>query len=243
MRNFFVGRSIVLLAIAVVGTLGWLIFQFINSDQTVNSKGEQRTDNFESSTPTHGSVMPAVPINVVINVNNDLSDTSEIKINQNGEDYGFGAVTIDQNKLAFRRRVITTAPDGIYTVSYKACHMDGQCQDGQLEFKIDRTVAESFEDLTGKETIEIKMSDSMFRPKNIRVSKGTKITWLNDESIEHYVNTDSHPAHTYFLAQNSRSLKKGESYDAIFEEPGAYPYHCSAHAATMVGMIVVEETL
>ena len=105
---------------------------------------------------------------------------------------------------------------------------------------IDKTLGAGFVDQTGKPEVEIKMSQIVFNPKNIKISKGTKVTWLNDDEVGHFVNTDSHPGHTYYKAQNSPSLAKGGSFTVTFETPGIYPYHCSAHADTMTGNILVE---
>jgi plastocyanin len=88
--------------------------------------------------------------------------------------------------------------------------------------------------------VTIKISETMFKPKNVKVSSGTKVTWINDEDVEHYVNTYSHPAHTYYPGQNSKALKRGESYSVVFSKSGAYPYHCSAHADSMVANILVQ---
>ena len=84
------------------------------------------------------------------------------------------------------------------------------------------------------------MSEIQFAPVNIKISQGTEVTWINDDEEEHFVNTDSHPAHTYFLEQNSRSLGKGDSYSLMFDKPGIYPYHCSAHESSMKASILVD---
>lgn len=94
--------------------------------------------------------------------------------------------------------------------------------------------------MINQKEVQIKMSEIKFNPQNLKISKGTRVTWVNDDGVEHYVNTDSHPAHTYYLPQNSKSLAKGESFSVSFEESGIYPYHCSAHADTMSGNILVE---
>jgi plastocyanin len=39
---------------------------------------------------------------------------------------------------------------------------------------------------------------------------------------------------------NSRGLANGASFSVTFTMAGAYPYHCSAHADRMTGMILVE---
>lgn len=200
----------------------------------------KKSAHYESNTPEHGITLAGIPINVVINFNFDLATPSEIKIEKDGKDYGLGETVIDENKLSMRRSMDPAAADGAYTANYNACWPDGSCHDGYFQFAIDSSLGKGFINNTNQNTVEIKMSEIMFKPQNIRVSQGTKITWVNDDSVEHYVNTDSHPAHTYYKEQNSKSLKKGESYSLTFDKTGIYPYHCSAHADKMTGNILAE---
>ena len=201
--------------------------------------GAKKSAHYETNTPAHGSILAAAPVNVVIDFNFDLAAPSAISITKDGKEYGRGETIIDTNRLSMRRSFAADAPDGLYKVEYKACWPDRSCHDGNFEFAIDRSGVSSYENMQGKKEVTIRMSEIMFTPKNIVITLGTKVIWINDENVEHYVNTDSHPAHTYHPAQNSRSLAKGASYSVIFDKPGAYPYHCSAHAGTMVGNIVV----
>ena len=200
----------------------------------------QKSPHHESNTPAHGSVLAGVPINIVIDFNFDLLKSSSIKIEMGSKDFGIGETVIDANKLSMRRKMDSNSPDGLYEVEYSACWPDGSCHQGFFQFAIDRSLREGFLDQTDKKEVEIKMSQLMFDPQNIRVSKGTEVTWINDDNVEHYVNTDSHPAHTYYEDQNSKALKKGESYSVTLDNPGIYPYHCSAHAGSMTGSILVE---
>ena len=151
-----------------------------------------------------------------------------------------GEATIDDNKLALRQSMDQTAPDGIYTVSYKACWPDGSCDEGSFQFAIDRAQSANFVDMTGQSAVTIDMKDIAFVPQNVKISKGTRVTWTNSDSVSHYVNTDSHPAHTYQLDQNSKEIKPGDSHTYTFDAPSIYPYHCSAHADTMTANILVE---
>lgn len=215
----------------------------------------KKSAHYESNTPAHGSVLADLPVNIVIDFNFDLAKPSSIQIIRDvsgspeqsntgmkvqGAVYGNGETLIDANKLSMRRGISPNSPDGLFTVKYNACWPDGSCHDGSFEFAIDRTQANAYIDQTGKKEITIKMSEIMFKPKNIKVSKGTKIMWINDDNVGHYVNTDSHPAHTYYPTQNSKILKKGESYSLTFNQTGIYPYHCSTHASSMVGNLLVE---
>ena len=200
----------------------------------------KKSAHYESNTPAHAAVLAGVPINVVLDFNFDLAKPSEIKILKDDTDYGVGETVIDTNKLAMRRNMMVDAPDGLYTVKYNACWPDTSCHDGYFQFAIDRSKSQNYDDMIGKNDVVIKLSQIKFEPQNIKVSKGTKVTWVNDDSVEHYVNSDSHPAHTYYLAQNSKALKNGESFSLTFDKVGIYPYHCSAHASSMVASLLVE---
>lgn len=200
----------------------------------------KKSAHYESNTPEHAAVLAGVPINVVVNVNFDLTNKSSIFITKDGKDFGVGTTALDSNKLTMRRNIDPNSPDGVYTVNYKACWPDGSCHDGTFQFAIDRNRSQQFENLTGKKEATIKMSEIAFKPINITVDKGTKVTWINDDSVVHYVNTDSHPAHTYEPDQNSKALAQNQSYSYTFEKAGIYPYHCSAHAGVMTGTILVE---
>lgn len=249
---------LILAVVAAIAAAGWYVWQKDKDEekqaQTTFQPETQQTENkpaasfdipkkgahFESSTPAHGSTLAAVPVDVVIDFNFDLATNSTIQINKDGKDYGIGDTKVDSNKLALRRQMDKNAPDGVYTVNYNGCWPDRTCHDGHFQFAIDRSLINGYQDMRNQKTITVKMSDIKFKPMNMRISSGTTVTWVNDDDMEHYVNTDSHPAHTQVLALNSKALKKGESYSFTFSNTGAYPYHCSAHEANMKANIVVE---
>ncbi|MBI2327066.1 copper resistance protein CopC [Candidatus Curtissbacteria bacterium] len=212
----------------------------VQNNNKFKFENPKKSAHYESNTPAHGAVLAGVPINVVIDFNFDLAEGSAISIKNDGREYGIADVVIDKNKLAMRRKMDPAAPDGVYTVSYKACWPDGSCHEGNFQFAIDRTKSQSYEDMVGKSEVIVGLSEISFKPMNLKIKKGTKVVWINDDNVEHYVNTDSHPAHTYYLSQNSKSLASGDSYSLTFNEAGVYPYHCSAHASNMTGSILVE---
>jgi plastocyanin len=200
----------------------------------------KKSAHYESNTPTHGAVLAAVPINVVIDFNFDLAPPSSISITSGDKEYGAKDTQIDSNKLTMRRAMDPQAPDGLYAVSYRACWPDKSCHEGGFKFAIDRSRAASYMDFRNQREVTIKMSNIAFAPAQILISPGTKVIWRNDDAVEHYINTDAHPSHTYFPNQNSRELNQGDMYEAIFEKAGVYPYHCSAHADAMKANIIVE---
>jgi plastocyanin len=199
----------------------------------------KKSPHWESNTPEHEAILAAVPINVVIDFNFDLGPGSNISIMSEGMEYATGKAGIDDSKLAMRRTMDPEAPDGFYRVEYEACWPDGSCHDGYFEFVIDRGKAEAYEDLRGRGQVSVTMTGIAFVPQSVRISKGTKVTWSNEDSVTHYVNTDSHPAHTYYPEMNSKALNRDDAYSIVFDIPGIYPYHCSAHT-NMKGSIIVE---
>lgn len=200
----------------------------------------KKSAHWESNTPEHESILAGVPINVVINFNFDLTQGSTIQITKNGQDYGLEETIIDQNKLAMRSKMDPSSPNGLYLVAYKACWADGSCHDGQFQFKIDRSLSKDFQDQTNKKEVTINLQNYAFSPNKVKVSKGTKVIWVNQDDTIHTVNTDSHPAHTYYLDQNSRDLSQGDTYSVTFSEAGIYHYHCTPHAGTMKAVLLVE---
>lgn len=215
-----------------------------DSDETAIDKAKfttpKKSAHFETSTPEHGAILAGVPVSVVIDFNFDLGAGSTISINQNSRDFGVGEAEIGTNKLSMRKKLDQSAPDGVYTVEYKACWPDGSCHDGHFQFAIVRTQAANFTDMLGKKQVTVKLTNTAFDQVNIRISRGTTVTWVNNDTVEHFINTDSHPAHTYYPSQNSRGLSQGDTYKVTFDSPGFYPYHCSAHASNMIAAILVE---
>ncbi|MBI3956412.1 MAG: copper resistance protein CopC [Candidatus Kerfeldbacteria bacterium] len=237
-------KILIVLAALVLAGFGFWFLTERKSPATIGSdSGQIKTPHFETSTPAHGDTLAAPPVNVVIDFNFDLALPSSIAIFKKGIDepvYQNGEMVIDESKVAMRVNAKQEMPDGDYIVKYTACWPDQTCHDGRFEFAIDRTLVAAFIDLRGKPEVAIRMSEIRFQPMDIRISPGTTILWTNDDDVTHYVNTDSHPAHTYFPSQNSRAIEKGQTYTATFTDSGIYPYHCSAHASVMTGSILVE---
>ena len=69
-----------------------------------------------------------------------------------------------------------------------------------------------------------------FSPERLVVSKGSTVTWTNDEMSRHIV---------VFGTRQSDALRKGDSFSRTFDQPGEYPYHCGMHKY-MTGTVVVE---
>ncbi|MBI4453039.1 cupredoxin family copper-binding protein [Candidatus Woesearchaeota archaeon] len=80
------------------------------------------------------------------------------------------------------------------------------------------------------EFVEIK--NFGFNQATLTVTKGTTVTWSQEDNAKHNVVSDD----DYF---ESPLLEKGEKWSYTFNDAGTYNYHCALHPY-MTGTIVVE---
>lgn len=197
----------------------------------------------ETTTPSHGQLLPGPPLVIVIDTNQDVVTGSTIDIRRDSDlevVLTAADTAIDPLLTSFHRPLDTTAmTDGRYTVTYRVCTQPTSCVDGRFQFAINQRRAANFTDLRQQSAVTIDLKQIRFEPQLVRVSRGTTVTWINQDSVGHYINTDSHPAHTYYPAQNSELLAQGDAFHLQFREPGYYPYHCSAHTE-MTAVILVD---
>ncbi|ACK66265.1 plastocyanin [Rippkaea orientalis PCC 8801] len=90
-------------------------------------------------------------------------------------------------------------------------------------------------------TVEVKMgADSgmlAFEPKEITISSGDTVKWINNKLSPHNVIVEGHEE----LSHKDMAFKAGEAFEATFSEPGEYTYYCAPHrGAGMVGKIIVK---
>jgi plastocyanin/methionine-rich copper-binding protein CopC len=225
----------IVIAGAAAGGLWWWQQQKTGSGQTAV------TPHFLDSTPLAGEVYAAQPINVTLNFNFDLAPGSSISVRSaDGQAWEEGTAVIEDVNTALKVPLRPSMPDGSYEVRYTACWPDRSCHDGRFSFAIDSRQQSEYRDLRGQDEVTVHLNELAFQEAKIMLSPGTRVTWVNDEGVGHFVNTETHPEHTYFTPQNSRELKQGESFTVSFDTPGQYNYHCSAHVPQgMLGSILV----
>jgi plastocyanin len=96
-------------------------------------------------------------------------------------------------------------------------------------------VKEAQSTLAADQSMDVKatISNFAFTPQIIKVKKGAKVTWTNQDDIPHTVTSDEG------TLLNSNRLNKGDSYDKTFTDVGVYRYHCTPHPG-MLGVVIVE---
>ena len=203
---------------------------------------QQFAAHYVDSAPVHAKTFALVPDKVLINFDFSLAEPSAIAVTKDGIALPIGTPTISgPNSLHLFSTLPSDGGDGLYVVNYKACWPDRSCHDGRFAFTVDSKTKTSYLDMTGKKEVRIEMQDIKFQPVAAIISKGTKVTWTNRDSVPHFVNTDPHPSHNVLPELNSLDLNQAQIYSFTFNTPGEWSYHCSLHFPQgMVGRVIVE---
>lgn len=83
---------------------------------------------------------------------------------------------------------------------------------------------------TKVEANTITIQNFSFNPGTLTVKQGTKVTWINQDSVIHTINSGTF---------NSQDLSQGDKFEFTFKDKGSFDYICGIHP-TMQGKIVVE---
>lgn len=86
----------------------------------------------------------------------------------------------------------------------------------------------------------VKISSSGFVQKDITIKAGGTVTWMNEDSEDHQVNSAPHPTHTTYKPLNTVGLlKAGEKKALMFPDAGTYKYHDHLNPS-LTGSVIVE---
>jgi plastocyanin len=97
-------------------------------------------------------------------------------------------------------------------------------------------MGQSNSDSLAVSTNNVKISSFNFSPATIKIKKGTKVTWTNQDSVAHTVREADGKD-----GPKSDNLAKGDSYSFTFSEAGTFKYFCSIHP-DMKGTVIVTQS-
>ena len=80
--------------------------------------------------------------------------------------------------------------------------------------------------------ISVTIDNFSFTPKEITVSRGTTVTWINHDDVPHTVVS---PDKKF----KSRALDTDDKFSFTFSDSGTYGYFCSVHPV-MIGKVIVK---
>jgi amicyanin len=81
-------------------------------------------------------------------------------------------------------------------------------------------------------TNSVNIKDFKFNPDTLTVSKGTKVTWTNNDNVQHTVTFNSGPY------QSSGNLNQGDTFSVTFDQTGTFDYYCTIHPYMTAKIIV-----
>ncbi|MCX6757723.1 MAG: cupredoxin family copper-binding protein [Candidatus Nomurabacteria bacterium] len=79
----------------------------------------------------------------------------------------------------------------------------------------------------------VSIKNFSFSPATLNVKTGTKVTWVNNDSVGHTVTSDTNGIF------DSGIISPGQSFSFTFVNAGSIGYHCTPHPM-MKGNVVVE---
>jgi plastocyanin len=96
------------------------------------------------------------------------------------------------------------------------------------------TAPAELEDLTGHDTVTVTIRDNVFEPRNILVSVGTEIVWVNEGNNQHNV-TPGIDGSFEGIEGEELEAGTGSRPARTFDVAGELPYYCSFHGTATVG--------
>lgn len=79
--------------------------------------------------------------------------------------------------------------------------------------------------------VKVVMGDMIFTPDTLEISKGSTVTWVNEDSVDHAV---SDRAGSF----KSPSVPAGKSYSHQFDKAGTYKIICWVAGHDTAGMVM-----
>jgi plastocyanin len=81
---------------------------------------------------------------------------------------------------------------------------------------------------------QITIDNFRFSPREMTVTVGTKVTWVNNDDVPHTATSTAKP-----ISFDSHTLDADDKFSHVFTTPGTYDYFCAVHPH-MTGRIIVK---
>ena len=81
---------------------------------------------------------------------------------------------------------------------------------------------------------QVTIDNFSFKPPQMTVSAGTRVTWVNHDDVPHTATSTVKPR-----LFDSGTLDTDDRFEHVFTTPGTYDYYCALHPK-MTGQIIVK---
>ncbi|OGH39232.1 MAG: hypothetical protein A3B44_00660 [Candidatus Levybacteria bacterium RIFCSPLOWO2_01_FULL_38_21] len=88
--------------------------------------------------------------------------------------------------------------------------------------------------------VVVKITKDGFVPATIKIDKGTKVTWINQDISLHKIASDPNPAQPNLLGFVSKNLARGDSFSFIFMDSGTFTYRDQLNLSKYKGVVIVK---
>ena len=85
-----------------------------------------------------------------------------------------------------------------------------------------------------RDETKIAIDNFSFKPKELTISAGTTVTWVNHDDVPHTATSAAMPR-----AFDSKALDTDDKFAFKFTKPGTYKYYCKIHTH-MTGTVIVK---
>ncbi len=120
----------------------------------------------------------------------------------------------------------------IFILVLLVASISGCIQNQQNQTPPHQTISNQTPNPQSNSKYTVTIQNSTFTPHTIIVPIGTTVTWINQDSTNHQVTSNT-------KAFESKNLNTGDNYSFKFTKSGTYPYHCLIHP-NMKGTIIVQ---
>ncbi|HUH79277.1 MAG TPA: plastocyanin/azurin family copper-binding protein [Methanoregula sp.] len=86
-------------------------------------------------------------------------------------------------------------------------------------------------------TATVLIEDKAFNPAILNIDTGTKVTWINQDTVSHRVVHQPGPGETELF--HSDRLDPGQSFSYTFTQPGRYNYADPQYAGGRTSLVIV----
>ena len=80
---------------------------------------------------------------------------------------------------------------------------------------------------------QVTIDNFRYNPPTLVVTRGSKVTWVNQDDVPHTVTSTADPR-----AFDSKALDTDGRFSQVFEAPGTYEYFCAVHPKMTARIIV-----
>ena len=95
--------------------------------------------------------------------------------------------------------------------------------------------------ITQSGEVVIEMTSDGYIPDEIKITKGTKVTFKNSDTFYHWPASDLHPSHNQYSDFDPRkTIEPGQSWSFVFDKVGEWGMHDHI-SPYMLGKITVVE--